>query len=186
MSGRMSRRVPSAAAAGAVCRRGPVRLLTGPWDAAAGIARRRAGGRPVPRRGPPVARRGRPTRPSSLKGLPALRPFRPRGNEAAAAASFPLRGWSGLENPPNQTELDLGLSQFMYTQIDTPPSRGRSGEDTVTGILRCVSTWPGATLSLYIHRWTLHKGRTTGTLPGDWTVDTLEQSKYLGLLHCGS
>ena len=55
VSGRMSRRVPSAAAAGAVCRRGPVRLLTGPWDAAAGIARRRAGGRPVPRRGPPVA-----------------------------------------------------------------------------------------------------------------------------------
>ena len=136
--------------------------------------------------GPLIPRPSYSFRPSSLKGLPALRPFRPRGNEAAAAASFPLRGWSGLENPPNQTELDLGLSQFMYTQIDTPPSRGRSGEDTVTGILRCVSTWPGATLSLYIHRWTLHKGRTTGTLPGDWTVDNLEQSKYLGLLHCGS
>ena len=29
-----------------------------------------------------------------------------------------------------------------------------------------LSTWPGATFSLYIHGLTLHKGRTTGTLPG--------------------
>ena len=79
VSGRMSRRVPSAAAAGAVCRRGPVRLLTGPWDAAAGIARRRAGGRPPPRQGPPASRRT------------------PRRGPAAAAAR-PAR-WRGEDSP---------------------------------------------------------------------------------------
>ena len=79
VSGRMSRRVPSAAAAGAVCRRGPVRLLTGPWDAAAGIARHRAGGLPPPRQGPPASRR------TSRRG-------------AAAAAACPGR-WRGGDSP---------------------------------------------------------------------------------------
>ena len=85
---------------------------------------------------------------------------------------------SWLEGAPTKTELDLRLSQFIHRLT----LHQREGEDTVTGTLRCVSTWPGATLSLYTHR-------TTGILPGVLTVDTLEQSKerhlYLGLLHCG-
>ena len=88
--------------------------------------------------GHPDTGRYRPTRPSSLKGLTALRPFRPREKEAAVAASFPLRGWSGLEEPPNQTKLRPDLT-LIYTQMVTSPEGG--GEDTVTGILRCVSAW---------------------------------------------
>ena len=61
-----------------------------------------------------------------------------RGKEAAVAASFPLRGWSGLEEPPNQTKLRPDLT-LIYTQMVTSPEGG--GEDTVTGILRCVSAW---------------------------------------------
>ena len=73
--------------------------------------------------GHPDIGRYRPTRPSSLKGLPALRPYRPRGKEAAAAASFPLRGWSGLEEPPNQTKLRPDLT-LIYTQMVTSPEGG--------------------------------------------------------------
>ena len=65
--------------AGSVCRRGPVRLLTGPPDTAPGIARRRAGGRPPPRQGPPASRR------TSRRG-------------AAAAAACPGR-WRGGDSP---------------------------------------------------------------------------------------
>jgi len=51
-------------------------------------------------------------RPSSLKGLPALRPYRPRGKEAASA-SFPLGGglvWRSLQT---RLSFELGLSQFI-------------------------------------------------------------------------
>ena len=71
----------------------------------------------------PGTGRYRPTRPSSLKGLTALRPFRPREKEAAVAASFPLRGWSGLEEPPNQTKLRTDLT-LIYTQMVTSPEGG--------------------------------------------------------------
>ena len=55
-------------------------------------------------------------RPSSLKGLPALRPYRPRGKEAAAA-SFPLGGglvWRSLQT---RLSFELGLSQFSIPRL---------------------------------------------------------------------
>ena len=56
-------------------------------------------------------------KPSSLKGLPALRPYRPRGKEAAAAAPFPLGGglvWRSLQT---RLSFELGLSQFSIPRL---------------------------------------------------------------------
>ena len=79
-------------------------------------------------------------RPSSLKGLPALRPYRPRGKEATSA-SFPLGGglvWRSLQT---RLSFELGLSQF----IPRLSLQQREREDTWTGTLSLiwVSTWPG-------------------------------------------
>ena len=62
---------------------------------------------------------------------------RPRGKEAAAAASFPLRGWSGLEEPPNQTELGPDLTS-IYTQNVTSPEEGGGHLDRYTVTDMCV------------------------------------------------
>ena len=75
-------------------------------------------------------------RPSSLKGLPALRPFRPRGKKAASATPFPLGGglvWRSLQT---RLSFELGLSQF----IPRLSLQQREREDTWTGTL---SHWPG-------------------------------------------
>ena len=70
-------------------------------------------------------------------GLHAHRPFRPRGKEAAAAASFPLRGGVACRSLQATLKLRPGLVS-IYTQNVT------SGEDTwtVTLSLICVSSWP--------------------------------------------
>ena len=75
-------------------------------------------------------------RPSSLKGLPALRPYRPRGKKAASATPFPLGGglvWRSLQT---RLSFELGLSQF----IPRLSLQQREREDNWTGTL---SHWPG-------------------------------------------
>ena len=49
--------------------------------------------------------------------VPALRPYRPRGKEAAAAAPFPLGGglvWRSLQT---RLSFELGLSQFSIPRL---------------------------------------------------------------------
>ena len=75
-------------------------------------------------------------------GLHAHRPFRPRGKEAAAAASFPLGeglGWSKLQ--PRLIYARVVVS--VYTQIDT----SCSGQCKIIKVSRCLL---GGVLDTYV------------------------------------
>ena len=62
---------------------------------------------------------------SLIEGPSALRPFRPREKEAAAAASFPLRGGVAWTIVQATLSLYLGLFQFIPRMSPHQGGRGR-------------------------------------------------------------
>ena len=78
---------------------------------------------------------------SSLKGLPALRPFRPRGKEAAFATPFPLGGglvWRSLQT---RLSFELGLSQFIpRLTLDQMSEGGHWDTDMCVDLACCFDT----------------------------------------------
>ena len=78
------------------------------------------------------------------------RPFRPRGKDAAAAASFPLGEREGLNHLGQMAEAfweTWSHLEFIYTDGHFKKG-GERRRTTGTLTLRCVTTWPGVWTTL--------------------------------------